>query len=375
MKTQHQELIVALRHQLHAHPELSLEEHWTKQTLMTFLRTHTNLEVVDRGAWFYAFYRCPQSETTAIAFRADFDAIAITDARSDLSYHSQCPGVSHGCGHDGHSAALCGLALALEAQGARHDVYLIFQHAEEIGAGGEACAALLTEKNIQRVYAMHNLSGYPEGALICRDGLTQCASRGLSINFHGTACHASQPEDGNNPAFAVAEMIQASRTLLKRHTFEGLVLCTVIHAEVGQENFGIAAGERQLALTLRADCEDELVQLEALLRAEAERLALRDGLTWDATIHDPFPETRNDEAALATVRNAAEALGLKVLTLPAPWRASEDFGWYTKRCPGAMFYIGNGTNHPALHTERYDFNDHILATTVALFLKIEQQTP
>lgn len=375
MKTQHQELIVALRHQLHAHPELSLEEHWTKQTLMTFLRTHTSLAVVDRGAWFYAFYQCPLPDASAIAFRADFDAIAITDARNDLPYHSQCPGVSHGCGHDGHSAALCGLALALNAQGAHHDVYLIFQHAEEIGAGGETCAALLTEKNISRVYAMHNLSGYPEGALICRDGLTQCASRGLSFIFHGTACHASQPEDGKNPAFAVAEMIQASRTLLENHTFEGLVLCTVIHAEIGQENFGIAAGEGQLALTLRADREDELARLETLLRTEAQRLALRDGLTWEVSIHDPFPETRNDDAALATVRSAAKALGLKILTLPAPWRASEDFGWYTKRCPGAMFYIGGGKEHPALHTERYDFNDHILATAVDLFLEIEQQTP
>lgn len=222
---------------------------------------------------------------------------------------------------------------------------------------------------------MHNLSGYPENALICRDGLTQCASRGLSFTFHGTTCHASQPEDGKNPAFAVAEMIQASRTLLESHTFEGLVLCTVIHAEIGQENFGIAAGEGQLALTLRADREDELARLETLLRTEAQRLALRDGLTWEVSIHDPFPETRNDDAALATVRSAAKALGLKTLTLPAPWRASEDFGWYTKRCPGAMFYIGGGEEHPALHTERYDFNDHILATAVDLFLEIEQQTP
>ena len=367
--------IVALRHQLHAHPELSLEEHWTKQTLMAFLRQHTSLEVVDRGAWFYAFYRCPLPNATAIAFRADFDAIAITDARNDLPYRSQCPGVSHGCGHDGHSAALCGLALALEEQGAHHDVYLVFQHAEEIGAGGEACATLLKEKNIRRVYAMHNLSGYPEHAVIYREGLTQCASRGLSFVFHGAACHASQPEDGRNPAFAVAEMIHASRTLLDTTSFEGLVLCTVVHAEVGQENFGIAAGEGRLSLTLRADREDELATLESLLRAEAERLAQRDGLTWDVTIHDPFPETRNDADALATVCEAATELGLSLQTLAEPWRASEDFGWYTKVCPGAMFYIGSGENHPALHTETYDFNDDILETAVALFLKIEQHTP
>lgn len=52
------------------------------------------------------------------------------------------------------------------------------------------------------------------------------------------------------------------------------------------------------------------------------------------------------------------------------WRASEDFGWYLKECPGAMVYIGNGEKYPALHTEEYDFNDRILETAVDLFLEL-----
>lgn len=367
--------ITTLRHNLHAHPELSLAEHETKRTLMNFLRRHTSLEVVDRGAWFYACYHAPQDGCGRVAFRADFDALPIQETNAALVYRSQCSGVMHGCGHDGHAAALCGLALELERTGARHDVYMIFQHGEEIGAGGADCASLLREENIDAVFAMHNLSGYPENAVIVRDGLTQCASRGITFHFHGTSCHASQPEDGRNPSFAVAELVLASRRLLQTNPWQGLVLATPVHLESGSENFGIAAGEGGLSLTLRADHEKELAQLEALLRTEAARLSARDGLTWSADIHDPFPETRNDPAAVAVVRQAAAALGLPLVSLAAPWRASEDFGWYTKICPGAMFYLGNGDTYPPLHTANYDFNDHLLATAVNLFLKIEQQLP
>ncbi len=87
-------------------------------------------------------------------------------------------------------------------------------------------------------------------------------------------------------------------------------------------------------------------------------------------VSDPFPETVSDVFCVDRVVAAARALGLEVLPMEEPWRASEDFGWYTKRSPGAIFYIGNGDDWPALHTTRYDFNDGILGTTADLFLGI-----
>ncbi|MCI8743977.1 MAG: amidohydrolase, partial [Lachnospiraceae bacterium] len=79
MKPDHLEKIIELRHRLHACPELSLQEHRTKETLMEFLRAHTCLEVVDRGRWFYAYYDCGKPEAGAVAFRADFDAVPVED--------------------------------------------------------------------------------------------------------------------------------------------------------------------------------------------------------------------------------------------------------------------------------------------------------
>ena len=100
MDPKNYELAVALRHALHRHPERSNHETWTKAYLIDFLHKHTSLEIVDRGAWFYAkYFAAPGAHK--IAFRADFDALPIDETIS-LPYGSEIPGVSHKCGHDGH---------------------------------------------------------------------------------------------------------------------------------------------------------------------------------------------------------------------------------------------------------------------------------
>ena len=128
MEQKHYELASQLRHQLHQHPELSLEENWTRQHVMEFLKAHTNFEVVDMGRWCYARYNSG-SDLPGIAFRAELDALPVLDDIA-VPYVSEIAGHGHKCGHDGHVASLCGLALELEQKGADRDVYLIFQHGE-----------------------------------------------------------------------------------------------------------------------------------------------------------------------------------------------------------------------------------------------------
>src|SRR6476660_3691226 len=106
------ELAKQLRHELHQHPELSNHEAWTKQHLIDFLKKHTKLEIVDRGLWFYAIYRTGEDKKN-IAYRADFDALPIEET-IDIPYASEFPGISHKCGHDGHSASLAGFALEID---------------------------------------------------------------------------------------------------------------------------------------------------------------------------------------------------------------------------------------------------------------------
>ena len=171
MREEYIKKAVKLRHTLHMHPELSGHEHETMNTLIRFISDNTSLYIEKRDGWFYALKECPYPKEGAIAFRADMDALPIHEGPG-LSYASVNAGVSHKCGHDGHCAALCAFALALDGMEVTRSVYLIFQPAEETGLGAAVCAPLLREKSITEVYAFHNLGGYEEGAIIYRRGLT-----------------------------------------------------------------------------------------------------------------------------------------------------------------------------------------------------------
>ena len=358
-----------------------MEERETKRRLMEFLRENTKLFIEDRGHYFYAYANGKNEELEPIAFRADMDALPMEE-KAGLPYGSKNPGVCHKCGHDGHCAALCGLALEADRLGTDRPVYFIFQHGEEIGGGGEECAGLIREKGIRRVFAFHNMSGYPEGQVLVKSGVTQCTSKGLTIYMEGTPAHASQPEDGKNPAAALAKLALAIEAMAggqrgeenagqgENSSFGGFVLATIVELSAGGRNFGIAASKGSVSVTLRADYERDLNRLEERIRETAQRLAKRYGLALSFEEQDFFPETVNDPEAVSLVRRAAASLKIPVRELSQPFRASEDFGYYLKQCPGAIFYIGNGEDHPQLHTAEYDFNDGILERAVDLFFAL-----
>ena len=393
--------ITQLRHTLHQHPELSMQETETMKILQVFLQENTSIEIHAGEGWFYALKKASasfQSSSNAgpMAFRADMDALPIAESIS-LPYGSENEGISHKCGHDGHCAVLCGLALELDRRETGRDVYLIFQPGEEIGAGAKRCAELIREKGIAEIYAMHNLGGYPEGTLVYRRGLTQPASEGLRIRLTGRTSHASAPEKGNNPAGAIAAIVQyasgeavftghgtaaisVSAARLPRsnpktaaatdaqHT--PMRLCTITGIRLGDGDFGISPGEGEICMTLRAEIEDEMLAMEKSVLSYAAQAAETAGLKMTSSIHDYFPETRNHDACLDKVLEAARKNKIPAISMGELWRASEDFGHYLKICPGAMIYIGNGEDYPPLHTSEYDFNDRIIEPAVNLFTGI-----
>ncbi len=359
----------ALRHELHAHPELSLEETWTKQHLIEFMKANTTKwEIVDRGRWFYAYYK-GQNPKKKVAFRGDFDAIPVEDD-IDAPWKSQNPGVGHKCGHDGHVANLCLTAMEMEEQGCDNDVYLVFQHAEEIGGGGEECAELMTEKGIDEVYAFHNKSGYPMDSIIVRNDCVCCASKGMEISYVGAPAHASTPENGKNPAFAIAALIEAIPGLIDPATHKGLILATVIQVDLGERAFGVSAHKGNLLLTIRGEVEAEMDELQKNLEELAKQQAEKYGLECSFAYYDVFPETRNHNEYADRIRQAAKSLGLKLAVKELPDRGSEDFGYFTKKAKGAMFSVGNGESYPAVHDAKFDFIDEQMKAATAMFLEL-----
>ncbi|WP_455164224.1 M20 metallopeptidase family protein [Slackia exigua] len=366
------ELVTELRHELHAHPELSNHEVWTRRRLIDFLHAHTrNLEIVDEGkGYFYARYICHGSSET-VAVRADFDALPI-DEGIRMPWSSRNPGVSHKCGHDGHSASLAGLALEVDQKGADKNVVFIFQDAEEVGDGARVACEVIERERVDEVYAFHNWSRMEARTVNVIDGPTMPASRGLAIAFHGKTSHAAEPENGINPAFAIAKVVDAVPGLTRPEDHKGYVMCTIVQVDVGSANFGVNAGEGRLLMTLRAQYEEEIDELQAALESLAREHAAEAGMTVDFELSDVFPATINAKRCADAVRAAAEASGVAWHTLPdpSPVRASEDFGYYQQKAPGCMFYIGNGFDYPDVHTTPYDFPDANIAVAMKVFSRL-----
>nr|WP_106781917.1 M20 family metallopeptidase [Lysinibacillus timonensis] len=366
MEKKNIDLAIQLRHELHAHPELSYQEIWTKEHLMNFIEKHTtNLEIVDKGKYFYAIYRASNNKRN-IAFRADFDALPIPET-IDLPWASQIPGVAHKCGHDGHSASLAAFALEVDQKGAEQNIFFLFQHAEETAQGAIEAQQFIDDEKIDEIFGYHNMSGIPEGVVGVIDGTAHFASKGLSIEMIGAPSHASEPEKGKNPSYAIAKIIEAIPEFTSSGENEGLVLCTIIQIDVGSENYGISAHEGTLRMTIRAEKEAELDRLQTNLEELATKLCKEQGIKVSFKYNDVFPETVNHKESSDKIRQVCKENGLPIFELTSGFRASEDYGYYLKKTKGAYCFIGNGENYPPIHTYEYDFRDDNIEIAVKLF--------
>lgn len=358
-------LVKELRHELHQHAEPSNYEVWTKKHLIDFLKKHTNLEIVDRGFWFYAIYHAGADKKN-IAYRADFDAILMNE-NIDIPHASKNPGVSHKCGHDGHSATLAGFALEIDQEGADKNIYFLFQHAEETGDGAAQCVTFIKEHDIEEIFAYHNMSSMKLNSINVIDGTSNFASRGMTIHMEGTPSHASQPENGRNPAYAIVKVIDSIEESTSQDNNKGLVLCTVIQVDIGERAFGISASRGDLLLTIRAEYEEELEKLQKNLEVLSMAQADKFGLKVSFSYNDIFPVTSNYKESNDKIRQVAKDKGFEVVEMKKGFRGSEDYGHYLKETKGSICFIGNGENYPQVHTFEYDFPNDIIETAVELF--------
>jgi amidohydrolase len=334
--------------------------------LLEFLKANTKLGIVDKGNWFYAIYRAGADKRN-IAFRADFDGLPM-DEFIELPWGSQIPGKAHKCGHDGHSATLAGFTLEMDQVGADKNIFFLFQPAEETGDGAKQCVDFIKEHRIDEIYGYHNMSGIPYKTIGIMDGTIMCASKGMTIHLEGAPTHASQPEKGINPSFAIGHILEAIPEFISPEKNKGLVLCTVVQMDAGEKAFGIAASKGDLRMTIRALYEEELDRLQENLENFAEAQAEEYGLKVSFQYNDEFPETFNHKESADKIRLAARAKRMELVELKEAFRGSEDFGHYTKLTKGAFCFIGNGENSPHIHTNEYDFRDELIESGVELFM-------
>lgn len=361
--------LTQLRHALHQAPEVSGAEVATAALVAQFLRETNPDQVVEGlgGHGLAVIYDSGQPGPS-VMFRAELDALPITE-QTGLGYASGSPGIAHLCGHDGHMAIIAGLGLWLGGRRpARGRVILLFQPAEETGAGARAVLhdPQFAPLRPDWAFALHNMPGMALGAVAVGAGPASCASLGLRFRYQGREAHASLPETGASPAPALAALMAGvARYASVQPMGPEFRLATLCHLNMGVPAFGIAPAQAEAFVTLRTLSDDALKGFEheicTLARAAAQGVAL------EITRHDHFNATQNEPQAAAHVARACDALGVPQGAFALPMRASEDFGAFSAATRTALFFLGAGEKHPALHNNDYDCPDALIRTGVSIF--------
>ncbi|HEU0222327.1 MAG TPA: M20 aminoacylase family protein [Paracoccaceae bacterium] len=370
--------ITAWRRHLHQNPELLYETHKTASFVAAKLREFGCDEVVEgigRTGVVGLIRGRANGSGRVLGLRSDMDALPITERR-DIAHKSQNPGVMHACGHDGHSAMLLGAAKYLaETRNFDGAVAVIFQPAEEGGAGGKAMVddGMMERFGIEEVYGMHNWPGMPEGQLMMRKGPTMAAADQFDITITGRGAHAARPHEGFDPIVAGSQMVLALQQLVSRNAdpVEALVV-SVTRFEAGTA-YNIIPEEVRLAGTVRT--------LKTELRDMAERrmgeivqgIAAAHGCRAVLDYQRGYPVVINHEAQTEfSARVAAEVVGeARVLTDVPPIMGGEDFAYMLEARPGSFIFIGQGAT-AGVHHPDYDFNDEIIPVGASYWVKLAE---
>lgn len=365
--------LAAWRRKLHRMPELSGEERETAREVHAALSpTRPDRVLTGLGGHGVAAIYEGRAAGPTVMFRAELDGLPIEEI-SDIPHRSAVPGKAHLCGHEGHMTILAALARGLgRRRPERGRVILLFQPAEEDGSGA---AAVLADPRFREVapdfvFALHNLPGLPLGHVALREGVVNCASRGMRMVFSGRTAHASMPEFGVSPVHAVAGLMPALTAIGPGGPLDDrFAMVTITHARVGEPAFGVAPGRAEVWATLRTLTDHGMADLCAKAEHLARSAAESAGLGVEIAYADVFRHCENAPEAVAHLRRALDAEGVPHDSENLPIRASEDFGRFGEHGRAAMFFLGAGQEHPSLHNPDYDFPDDLIGIGARVFMR------
>ena len=355
--------IAAWRRDLHAHPELQYETHRTAGIVAGKLREFGCDEVVEGigRTGVVGLIHGRGGGARVVGLRADMDALPIEEA-TGAPWASTVPGAMHACGHDGHTAMLLGAARYLaETRNFAGTVAVIFQPAEEGGAGGQAMVddGLMERFAIAEVYGLHNWPGRPEGSFAIRSGPFFASTDQVDITVEGRGGHAARPQDSVDPAVVAAQIILAAQTIVSRSTdpVDQLVV-SITSVRTASDAYNVIAPRAELKGTIRALDEDVRQMARERLRMLAEHTARAHGAEAAVTLTPGYPVMVNAEAGTAHAAAAATQVAGDCAEAPLVLGA-EDFAFMLNARPGAYILLGNGET-AMVHQPGYDFNDAVI---------------
>ena len=366
---------IALRREIHAHPELAFQEHRTAALVARKLSAWGYEVVTGLGGTGVVGTLHRGHGSRRLGIRADMDALPMSEATGH-AWSSQTPGVMHACGHDGHTATLLAAAKHIAEQGTFDGtLHLIFQPAEEGAAGAVRMMedGLFDRFPCDAIFALHNMPGTPAGHFSFRTGATMASSDNVTITLQGVGGHGAMPHTTADPLVAASSIVMALQTVVSRNVDPlHSAVVTVGALQAGQAN-NVIPYQATLKLSVRAldpEVRSLLKQrIHELVTQQAASYRVRADIDWQ----DGYAVLINDNACTTLATDLAIRMfgPERVTPHAAPITASEDFAFMLQRVPGCYFFVGNGAaGTPGgcmVHNPGYDFNDHIIGDGAAFW--------
>ena len=373
-----------IRRDIHAHPELCYEENRTADVVAARL-TEWGIPVV-RGLGLTGVVGILKrgSSTRAIGLRADMDALPMHEV-NNFAHASVHPGKMHACGHDGHTAMLLGAAHYLVSNGNFDGtVYLIFQPAEEGGAGARRMIedGLFERFPMDAVYGMHNWPGMAEGTFGVVAGPMMASSNEFKVTVRGKGAHAAQPHRGIDPVMLAVQIAQGWQTIISREKSPldtAVLSITQIHAGSATN---VIPDEAVMIGTVRTFTTSVLDMIEQRMHDIATHTAAGYRASVDFHFKRNYPPLVNHAAQtdIAIAAMTAVAGAGRVDTNVEPTMGAEDFAFMLQEKPGCYVFIGNGEGGHRegghglgpcqLHNTSYDFNDNLLPVGASYWVQL-----
>jgi amidohydrolase len=367
--------VIAIRHHLHAHPELSYKEFETSAYVRKQLEAYGIPFNVMADTGVVGIIEGKNPASRVVALRADMDALPIQE-ENQVPYRSVNPGVMHACGHDVHTSCLLGAARILSATKTEWEgtVKLIFQPGEERNPGGASIMireGVLDNPKPACIVGMHVNPQLETGKLSFRAGKVMASADEIYITVSGKGGHAAAPHQTTDVILVASHLVVALQQVISRHNSPFSPSVLSICAFNGGYTTNVIPHEVKLMGTFRAMDEQWRFRAHELIRKQVEAIARGMGADVDLKIDIGYPNVYNDENLHSIAMESAKSFMGEDLVEETELRmGAEDFGYYSQLVPGCFFRLGTGNIAKGItsgvHTPTFNIDENAIETGMAM---------